>query len=139
MTSIARTAAYLCFASCSLASGISFAQPPVIKATLLDNAIQLDASTVKAGKVTFEVSNASEAKMVHEMVVLKTPMADDKLPVKTGEVPERQFKKMGEVEDVAVGKSKRLTLRLAAGHYVLICNKSGHYQMGLHTSLTVTP
>ena len=139
MTSIARTAAYLCFASFSLASGISFAQPAVIKATLLDNAIQLDASTVKAGKVTFEVSNASEAKMVHEMAVLKTPMADDKLPVKAGKVPEKKFKKMGEVEDVAAGKSKRLTLRLATGHYVLICNISGHYQMGLHTSLTVTP
>ena len=139
MTSITRTTAYLCFASFSLASGISFAQPPVIKATLLDNAIQVEVSSIKAGKVTFEANNASEAKVVHEMVVLKTPMADDKLPVKAGKVPEKEFKKMGEVEDVAVGKSKRLTLHLAAGHYVLICNKSGHYQMGLHTSLTVTP
>jgi uncharacterized cupredoxin-like copper-binding protein len=26
---------------------------------------------------------------------------------------------------------------LAPGHYVLICNIAGHYQLGMHTSLTV--
>lgn len=30
---------------------------------------------------------------------------------------------MGEVEDVASGKTKRLTIKLASGHYVIICNK----------------
>jgi uncharacterized cupredoxin-like copper-binding protein len=66
-------------------------------------------------------------------------LAADKLPVKKGQVPESQFKKMGEVEDIDSGKNKRLTLKLAPGHYVLICNQPGHYSMGLHTSLVVTP
>ncbi|ANB77643.1 hypothetical protein AYM40_32545 [Paraburkholderia phytofirmans OLGA172] len=110
-----------------------------IRATLLMNAIQLDASHVKAGTVMFEVSNAPDTRLKHEFVVLKTDVAADKLPVKNGQVSESQFKKMGEVEDIAPGKNKRLTLKLAPGRYVLICNQPGHYSMGLHTSLLVTP
>ncbi|WP_341319568.1 plastocyanin/azurin family copper-binding protein [Paraburkholderia sp. IMGN_8] len=110
-----------------------------IKATLLSNAIQLDMSRVKAGTVMFEVSNAPDSAQTHELVVLKTDLAADKLPVKNGKVPESQFKKMGEVEDMAPGKGKRMTLKLAPGRYVLICNKPGHYAMGMHTSLVVMP
>jgi uncharacterized cupredoxin-like copper-binding protein len=73
------------------------------------------------------------------MVVLKTDVPADKLPVVNGKVTESKFKKMGEVENVAVGKSKHLTLNLTAGRYVLICNEPGHYEMGMHTSLIVTP
>ncbi len=111
-----------------------------LKATLLkNNTIQLDTSSVKAGPVTFEVSNAPGASLTHELVVLKTDVAADKLPIKNGHVPEGQFKKMGELEDVAPGKNKHMTLKLPPGRYVLICNQPGHYSMGMHTSLVVTP
>ena len=110
-----------------------------IKVTLLNNAIQLDVSRVKAGTVTFEVSNAPDTAQTHEMVVLKTDLAADKLPVKNGQVPESNFKKIGEAEDLAPGKNRRLTLKLTPGRYVLICNKAGHYAMGMHTSFIVTP
>jgi uncharacterized cupredoxin-like copper-binding protein len=108
-----------------------------IKATLLPNAIQLSATSVKAGAVTIDVSNGSDGNLTHELVVLKTDMADDKLQVTNGKVLEKTYNKMGEVEDIVPGKSKRLTLRLAPGHYVLICNEPGHYAMGMHTSLLV--
>jgi uncharacterized cupredoxin-like copper-binding protein len=108
-----------------------------IRVTLLSNAIQLETHTVKPGALTFDVTNAADNHMGHEMVVLKTDLADDHLPLKNGQVPESRFKKMGEVEDVAPGKSKQLTLRLAPGHYVLICNKVGHYSQGMHASLNV--
>jgi uncharacterized cupredoxin-like copper-binding protein len=77
--------------------------------------------------------------LTHEFVVLKTDLSADKLPVKNGQVSESQFKKMGGVQDIEPGKNKRLTLKLVPGRYVLICNKPGHYAMGLHTSLLVTP
>jgi len=54
-------------------------------------------------------------------------------------VPESNFKKMGEAEDLAPGKNRRLTLKLTPGRYVLICNKAGHYAKGMHTSFVVTP
>ncbi|CAE6725980.1 plastocyanin/azurin family copper-binding protein [Paraburkholderia haematera] len=112
----------------------------MIKATLLNNhAIQLDANHVKAGSIVFEVSNAPDTGLTHELVVLKTDLADARLPVKNGQVRESQFKKMGEVEDVAPGKSRHMTLKLTPGRYVLICNQPGHYSMGMHTSLVVTP
>lgn len=133
-----RTAIFLGVTALGLVCSPGYAAE-TIKATLLKNAIQLDTSRVKAGPVTFEVNNAPDTGLTHELVVLKTAQAADKLPVRNGKVPESQFKKLGEVEDVAPGKGKRMTLKLAPGHYVLICNQPGHYAMGLRTSLVVTP
>jgi uncharacterized cupredoxin-like copper-binding protein len=138
MISSPRTAVCLGMAALGLVWSAAYAKE-TIKATLLDNAIQLDVSRVKAGTVTFEVSNRSDTNQIHELVVLKTDLAADKLPIKKRQVPESQFKKMGEAQDMAPGKNRRLTLKLAPGHYVLVCNKAGHYSMGMHTSLVVTP
>jgi uncharacterized cupredoxin-like copper-binding protein len=121
-----------------IASSDSDAQQ-LVKATLLSNAIRLDTSQVKPGVVTLVVHNAADNDMVHELVVLKTDAADGALPVQKGQVSEETFKKVGEVEDVAPGKSKRFAIKLAPGHYVLICNKPGHYSMGMHASLSVVP
>ena len=110
-----------------------------IKATLLSTSIQLDTHNVKTGRVTIDVKNAANNNMEHELVVLKTDLADNALPVSKGQVPERKLMKVGEVEDIAPGKSKRASFTLAPGHYVLICNKPGHYAMGMHTVLVVTP
>jgi uncharacterized cupredoxin-like copper-binding protein len=121
-----------------LVSGAAYAKETV-KATLSNDTIKLDTDSVKAGTVTFEATNASDTKQIHELVVLKTDMSADKLPVKNGAVPEKQFRKMGEVEDMAPGKSKHLTLKLTPGNYVLICNQPGHYAMGMHVPFVVTP
>ncbi|CAB3778187.1 hypothetical protein LMG28614_00562 [Paraburkholderia ultramafica] len=131
------TTIFVCAAALSLVS-VSSEASETIRVKLLSNAIQLDTGSVKAGTLTFEVTNAADNNMKHELVVLKTDTADDRLPVKNGQVPEARFRKMGEAEDVAPGKSKRLTLMLAPGHYVLICNKAGHYSQGMHTALLVT-
>ncbi|EEA01724.1 conserved hypothetical protein [Burkholderia sp. H160] len=113
--------------------------PQTIKATLLSSDIQLDTHNLKPGPVAFDVNNDSDDKLTHELVVLKTDLADGALPVRKGRVPEEKLRKIGEVEDVAPGKSKKLVLKLAPGHYVLLCNKPGHYAMGMHTSLIVAP
>jgi uncharacterized cupredoxin-like copper-binding protein len=108
-----------------------------IHVKLTDEMIQLDPGTASAGRVTFEVNNAASGDTEHEFVVLKTDMDDAHLPVHKGQVTESRFKKMGEVEDLARGSTKRLSLKLAPGHYVLICNRPGHYEMGMHTSFVV--
>ena len=108
-----------------------------IHVRLTDNTIQLDADTAKAGRVTFAVNNAANGSAEHELVVLRTDMDDAHLPVHKGQVTESRFKKMGEVEDLAPGSTKRLSLKLAPGRYVLICNRPGHYEMGMHTSFVV--
>ncbi|CAB3787287.1 hypothetical protein LMG28688_02433 [Paraburkholderia caffeinitolerans] len=116
----------------------SWAQQTV-NATLLSDSIQLETHNVKAGRVTLDIRNDASNTMTHELVVLKTDLADNALPVGKGQVLEHKLKKIGEVEDIAPGKSKRASFTLAPGHYALICNKPGHYAMGMHTALVVTP
>jgi uncharacterized cupredoxin-like copper-binding protein len=36
----------------------------------------------------------------------------------------------GEVANIGPGTTKRLTVRLAKGHYALVCNVPGHYPAG---------
>ncbi|MDB5782466.1 plastocyanin/azurin family copper-binding protein [Caballeronia mineralivorans] len=110
-----------------------------LRVELTSTGIHLDTGKVKAGTVTFEVSGSSDSNTEHELVVLKTDLPDSRLPVQKEKVAESRFKKIGEVEDVAPGTSKRLTLKLGAGRYVLICNRPGHYSMGMHASLVVEP
>ena len=110
-----------------------------VSATLLSNSIQLGTHNVKAGRITLEVRNSADNNMEHELVVLKTDLPDGALPVSKGEVLERRLNKIGEVEDIAPGKSKRVSFKLAPGHYALICNKPGHYAAGMHTALVVAP
>ncbi|KND57367.1 hypothetical protein BSCH_00463 [Candidatus Paraburkholderia schumanniana] len=109
-----------------------------IHVKLTDDMIQLDADTAREGRVTFDVNNAANGNTEHEFAVLRTDMDDARLPVHNGQVTESRFKKIGEVEDLARGSTKRLSVKLAPGRYVLICNRPGHYEMGMHTRFVVS-
>ena len=89
---------------------------------------------MSAGKVTFTVKNKGD--MEHEMVVIKTSTPASKLKVSGNRASEKGS--VGELEDIAGGKSKKLTLTLKKGHYALICNVKGHYMGGMHADLTVS-
>lgn len=108
-----------------------------VTVTLGDNMkILLDKSTVTAGSVTFSVTNTG--KVAHEMVVLKTDLPEGQIPAdatKPGKVSEDAS--VGETGDMDAGTTKEVTLDLAAGKYVLICNEPGHYASGMHTTFTV--
>lgn len=77
------------------------------------------------------------AATTNELVVFRTDLPDDALPVGKGQVMEHTLKTIGEVEDIAPGK--RMSFKLTPGHDALICNKPGHYEAGMHTALVVTP
>ena len=93
------------------------------------------AQTVPAGRVTFVVRNAGT--MEHEFVVIRTNRGPHALPMKGQQASEAGSK--GEIEELASGGTKRLTLTLAPGNYVLLCNLSGHYRRGQAVRLVVTP
>lgn len=78
-------------------------------------------------KVTFVVKNAG--KLEHEFVVLRTNTAAGQL-AKAGanEAPEKGA--VGEIEEIPPGSTKTLSLKLARGHYALICNFTGHWNKG---------
>jgi uncharacterized cupredoxin-like copper-binding protein len=109
----------------------------------VDYKILPDATSVAAGKVTFKVTN--NGTFTHEFVVDRAADVAS-LPLKPdGEVNEDSISDanhLGEVEDIAPGKSRSLTVTMTAGKYVLFCNRvdgtTGHFKRGMHTDMTVT-
>ncbi len=130
-------ASLLALAACGGPQQVAGATGGTINATLGDSGISLDRNTVPAGKVTFVVKNAGT--VTHELVVIKTDLAADKLPAdpdEAGRVSEDGSK--GESGDLDKGASNTFSLNLDAGHYVLICNEVGHYAMGMRVAIKVT-
>jgi uncharacterized cupredoxin-like copper-binding protein len=117
-----------------------------VDVTLQEWAIVPSVDTAPAGDVTFKLTNSGPDD-THEFVVIKTDLDPGALPTdETGSVDEAGggMEVMGEVEDVAVGSSEELTLTLAAGNYILLCNiydeteKEAHYTQGMRIAFTVT-
>ena len=116
--------------------GASAGAAEVVTVTMSDNSIVLDKASVAAGKVTFRVKNAGT--VVHSMVVIKTNLDEAKLPADpkdAGKVDERGS--AGATGQLEKGVSKDLTLDLAAGKYVLVCNEPAHYIVGMHIAFSV--
>lgn len=101
----------------------------------------LSSDKVKAGKVTFKVTNTSKSEQEHEFLIVKTDLTSDQLPfVQEGaRVDETKFKGIKEGGDLEPGQTKTLVLTLKPGTYLLFCNEVGHFKAGMHTTLTVTP
>jgi uncharacterized cupredoxin-like copper-binding protein len=117
-----------------------------VNVTLAEFSVTPDKTEIAAGSVTFEVSNTGPDD-VHEFVIIKTDLPPGSLPVdSTGAVDEAagDMEVIDEIEDIAVGSSETLTVDLAAGSYVLICNiyddaeKEAHYSEGMRAAFTVT-
>ena len=119
-------------------------------ATSIDVALQEWAvvpsqASAPAGEITFTVTNDGPAD-IHEFVVLKTDLDPADLPTaEDGSVTEsgEGIEVMDEIEDIPVGETMDLTVTLAAGKYVLLCNiddateDEAHYQEGMRTAFTV--
>lgn len=102
-----------------------------------DFSIALDMASAKSGEVTFDVKNDGLSE--HEFVVLETELAANALPTQGNMVDEEAqgIRKIDEIEEFGAGESRNLTLKLAPGSYVLICNLPGHYSQGMRAGFTV--
>ena len=89
-------------------------------------------SQVAAGKVTFVARNAGREE--HEMVVVRTNKSGGGL-LKGDEASEAGA--VDEIPEFDAGQTKRLTLKLQPGHYVLLCNVPGHYKAGMYKNFVV--
>jgi uncharacterized cupredoxin-like copper-binding protein len=90
-------------------------------------------TSAKPGPVTFVVKNAG--KLDHEFIVLKTNLAPAKLPLKGTKAAEPG--RVGKIPKFKPGATKRLTLDLKAGKYVLICNVPTHYKAGQRSGFRI--
>lgn len=102
--------------------------------------IRADETTVKAGTVTFDITNWSRS-IIHEVVVIAVDSPDAPLPYdyENQIVPENQVKMLGESEELEPNGSGILELNLDPGSYLLVCNIPGHYAAGMVLPLTVIP
>jgi uncharacterized cupredoxin-like copper-binding protein len=77
---------------------------------------------------------------VHEVLIVRDDGTKE-LPfdAKHDRVIEKRIRRLGEIADLAPGKTGKLTLNLKPGTYLLFCNQPGHYKDGMIAKVTVAP
>jgi uncharacterized cupredoxin-like copper-binding protein len=101
--------------------------------------IQPSTATVRAGDVVFNITNQN-GQVLHQLLVVQSDVPAGQFhPGPDSMVDESGLKIVARVDNVDLGQSATATAHLAPGHYVLLCNIVGHYQLGMHTDFTVTP
>jgi hypothetical protein len=132
----------------SAASPNASAAATTVAVTLQEWAVVPATSSAPAGPVAFDVTNQGPADP-HEFVVFRTDLAHRSLPTKDdGGVDEAGagVELIDEIEEFDVGTSQSITLDLAAGKYVFVCNLveeeagelESHYQLGMSIEFTVS-
>jgi uncharacterized cupredoxin-like copper-binding protein len=116
----------------ALAATEGGAKTATLGVTLKEMRILPAQPTVSRGQVTLVARNSGTVE--HELVVIRT---SNPLKIRNFKAVEPEANKAGEVEDVAPGTAKRVTLNLQPGKYLLICNIVGHYQLGMSAPLVV--
>jgi uncharacterized cupredoxin-like copper-binding protein len=110
-----------------------------VPVTLREYAVSVGETSVAAGDVKFRIDN--EGKLEHELVVFRTDLAPDALPMSGNRVDESGAGITHldpEAEGIHPDSVADLTVALTPGHYVLICNLPDHYTAGMRASLDVT-
>jgi uncharacterized cupredoxin-like copper-binding protein len=127
------TSVLLLVAGCTNAGGAA----TTVAVVLHDGSIEASPTEVAAGGVRFDIRNAGSA--VHELEVLRmTGVLDpNALPVENHVARTEGLQSVDEVEEIAPSTGASLTVTLSPGTYALICNLPGHYEAGMHTTLTV--
>jgi uncharacterized cupredoxin-like copper-binding protein len=105
------------------------------KATLDEWSVTLNKKKVKRGKVTFTVANSGSIK--HNFVIVRTNKPAGKLPLKKSGLQAKEKVRVGKLKPFKAGKTRKLTLKLAKGNYVLLCNLPGHYEAGMFVAFKV--
>lgn len=104
-----------------------------------DFKLTADTVLVHAGLVTFHIHNSGPS--THEFNVDHTDLAADALPLRadglTVNEDSKRMQNVGGMDDIRMGATRELTLRLSPGHYVMYCNLEGHYLGGMYALLQV--
>jgi len=107
--------------------------------TVRDFRITPQSTVLGGGPVVFLVHDRGPS--THEFIVAQTGLPPDGLPVRPDglTIDERspQLHVVGEIDQIDVGNSESLALRLPPGRYVLFCNLEGHYLGGMHALIEV--
>ena len=108
-----------------------------IAGSLKEWVLEVDATTAKAGDVTFTITNTGT--IGHEFLVVKTDIEDGKIPLAGDhfEEPSAGLEVIDEIGEFPAGETNKLTVTLEPGNYQLVCNLPSHYGAGMHMTFTV--
>ena len=130
-------AAALALAGCAGGTPTSTPSDGAISGEVKEWKVSVDADTVAAGQVTFEITN--KGTIGHEFLVVKTDIAPGEIPVDGDHFPEdaEGITVIDEIGEFPAGETKSLVLTLEPGAYQLVCNLPAHYGAGMHTGFIV--
>ncbi|MEI6270882.1 MAG: sulfocyanin-like copper-binding protein [Chloroflexota bacterium] len=101
--------------------------------------IALDSYTHAAGSITFNLSNAGT--IAHEFLVVRTDSFASELLASvdptTNRIDEALLDVVNEQPEYNPGVPGSVTVDLAPGHYVVMCNIPGHYKAGMYSDFDV--
>ncbi len=117
------------------AVGETPAAATTVDVELIEFAVNPAQDTVDAGTLTFSVSN--DGTEDHSFRVIEPDLAPDALPTAASRVDEAQVIIVANIQQFAAGETQEVSVDLAAGSYVLICNVPGHYDLGMRVAFTV--
>lgn len=109
-----------------------------VQVTLSDFEVVPERSSAAAGSVTFEVVTSGDT---HDFSVLRTDLPANALPtgpVDNADITSPDIEVIDSIAPMDSGESATLTLDLATGNYVLICNVYNHYSLGMTAAFTVS-
>ena len=102
---------------------------------MTDYKVITNVATVRAGETKIGVRNRGS--QPHDLVVLRTDLAPDKLPYDAGRARAEEPGLVSRTKELRAGGTAAVTATLEPGQYVLICNVAGHYGLGMRTALKV--
>lgn len=127
--------AALLAASCGGAQPATLPSDVQVTVDLKDYSITVTPGRIAAGTIRFGIRNLGA--MEHQFDLIKTDLAADKLPVDGGTAKAKEAGLVKQVKGIGVGRVATVTADLAPGHYVIICNVAGHYQLGMRVDFVV--
>ncbi len=120
----------------SLIGAVTASSATRVKVTEQEYKVTANKGKAPAGKIRFVVTNKGD--LTHELEVVKWRGDPGGIPVKKNKATFDEDLEMGEVEDIEPGETKRFTVDLRRGRYVLLCNVVGHYELGQYRGFRVT-
>jgi len=108
-----------------------------IAGSIKEWAVVVEATTAKAGDVTFTITN--EGMIGHEFLVVKTDIENGKIPLASDHFaePSDGVEVIDKIGKFPKGETNKLTVTLEPGNYQLVCNLPNHYSAGMHLAFKV--
>ena len=125
----------LLIASCAAAQPATLPDDVQVTVDLRDYTITVTPDHIKAGTIKIGIRNL--AAMEHQFDLIKTDLAADKLPIDGATAKAKEDGLIKQVKGIGGGRVATVSADLQPGHYVIICNIAGHYQLGMRANFTV--